>query len=58
MPHDMHLRPSCGRLATILLPTSEVGHFFDAGSTSYVLRFADSWFARVFTPVLTVRVTR
>ena len=25
-------------------------------STSYVLRFSDSWFVRVFTPVLTVRV--
>ncbi len=25
-------------------------------STSYVLRFADSWFVSVFTPVLTVRV--
>jgi hypothetical protein len=25
-------------------------------STSYVLRFSDSWFVRVFTPLLTVRV--
>jgi hypothetical protein len=25
-------------------------------STSYVLRFADSWFVKVFTPLLTVRV--